>query len=343
MRTSEIGRRMAAAAALLVACMLAIAPSVMAAKATPKTRVSTGGASHLRTTSAVLTAVINPNGIDTSFHFEYGPTTAYGQQTPLTNVGSGSTKIKVGQAIGGLQAGVTYHFRVVATHPAMPAEAPIDGRDHKFKLKGDALAFHVTKSQRATYGTPFILSGTLTGSGDALQRVSIQASPFPYLEAFSSIGLPAVTNGAGAFSFRIGNLFSSTQFRVSTLALLPLFSPIITVAVAPKVTLHVRSSKQKGLVRLYGTITPAMTNALVEIQVQKAVRPGRKEISERWVTKFITKARKGALDSSRFSLIARVRDGGRYRAFVKPVKSGKLVAGPSTTTTILHAAAQQGK
>ncbi len=38
---------------------------------------------HLTATSADLNAQINPNGLDTTYHFEYGPTLSYGQVAPL--------------------------------------------------------------------------------------------------------------------------------------------------------------------------------------------------------------------------------------------------------------------
>jgi len=279
-----------------------------------------------------------PNGVQASysFYFAYGPTPAFGAQTPTVNVGKPEAKLRVGAPIGGLQPGVTYHFKLVVI--PSPSGIAVMGRERTFKAKGNALAFVVKRPPTAIYGRPFIFTGTLTGLGSPNHRIVLQASPFPYLESFASIGTPGVTNAAGSFSFRIANLTRSTQFRVITLDALPLYSRIVTVDLGPRVVLHVRSSGHQGLVRLYGTISPAVTGATVAFQVQKAVRPGKNESAVRWVSEFATVAKKGALNSSRFSIIVTIRKGGRYRAYVK-VKPGPLVSAPSTTTFVLKAAA----
>jgi hypothetical protein len=149
-----------------------------------------------------------------------------------------------------------------------------------------------------------------------------------------------LTNALGAFSFRIANLLVSTQLRVVTIAPLPLFSQIIRVEVQPHVVLHVHSSAVRGLVRLYGTVAPALKGARVAFQVQKATRPhGRSEATTRWVTQFTTSLKKGRGNSSRFSIIQRIPTKGRYRAYVQLAGKAKaLYPGPSTSTYVLQAA-----
>ena len=66
--------------------------------------------------SAALHADINPVGFDTSYYFEYGTTTDYGQVIPLSpeDIGDGTTPVSVTQAVTNLSGGATYHYRVVA-------------------------------------------------------------------------------------------------------------------------------------------------------------------------------------------------------------------------------------
>ena len=64
--------------------------------------------------SAVLRASINPNGEDTTYHFEYGTSTSYGASTPEVDIGSGQIDQAVTQDVTGLHPNTTYHFRVVA-------------------------------------------------------------------------------------------------------------------------------------------------------------------------------------------------------------------------------------
>ena len=100
--------------------------------------------------------------------------------------------------------------------------------------------------------------------------------------------------------------------------------------------LHVRSSGHSGLVRLYGSIAPAVNGARVFFQVQKQVRPGKSEVSIRYVSQFFTIARKGPGNTSRFSMVAAIKRGGRYRAYVVLPK-GALASGPSQTSIVLRA------
>lgn len=65
----------------------------------------------LENTTATLTAVANPNGVNSEVYFEYGPTTSYGMQTATTPVGSGTAYVQVAQSISGLTAGTAYNFR----------------------------------------------------------------------------------------------------------------------------------------------------------------------------------------------------------------------------------------
>lgn len=73
-------------------------------------------ATDVTATSAVFHARITPGGYDTTYRFEYGTTPAYGRSIPLSSlgIGSGTTPVDVSQRVEDLQAGITYHFRVVA-------------------------------------------------------------------------------------------------------------------------------------------------------------------------------------------------------------------------------------
>jgi hypothetical protein len=323
------------AGALLLGVVTAVLILPGASQATiPKPQVATGGAAHVGVSSAQLTAVINPRGTATSYYFQYGPTVTYGKQTPTVNVGAGFVKVKVGQEILGLLPSVLYHYRVVGIYGGVP----VFGKDRTFTVKGARAKIELQKLTSVTAGTPFVLSGALRGIGNANRRVGLQASPYPFLEPFADIGLPATTNAAGSFAFRVANLTATTEFRASTQDLRPLISTTVTVHAAVRVTLHVRSSKQVGLVRVYGTITPAVSSGRVELQVEKAIRPNKKEETSRFVSQFVTSVKRATHSASRFSAIVRVIHGGRYRAFVRLKGGGPLVSGFSTQTVTLHAA-----
>jgi hypothetical protein len=77
----------------------------------------TGPASDLGSTSAVLTGTINAWGLQSTFHFEYGTTLAYGGRIPATGeaiAGNGRAPRTYSRTLTGLAPETTYHYRLVA-------------------------------------------------------------------------------------------------------------------------------------------------------------------------------------------------------------------------------------
>jgi hypothetical protein len=87
-------------------------------KAAEAPLVSNLNSRNLQATSAELVGEINPRYGATTYHFEWGPTAAYGNVSPAPdgNAGSGTSGVSVNTELEGLAAGVTYHFRLVATN-----------------------------------------------------------------------------------------------------------------------------------------------------------------------------------------------------------------------------------
>ncbi len=67
-------------------------------------------------TGATLSATIVSGIRETTFHFEYGTTTAYGTSTPERAVGEGNSVVRVTAPIKFPATGSSFHFRVVATN-----------------------------------------------------------------------------------------------------------------------------------------------------------------------------------------------------------------------------------
>ncbi|MEV6925027.1 hypothetical protein AB0M46_11075 [Dactylosporangium sp. NPDC051485] len=82
--------------------------------------VTTGSATSVAGTAATIAGTVSPNGLSTTYHFEYGTTTSYGTQTPSPDgsAGSGTTAAPVSANLSGLTASTTYHYRLVATNSA---------------------------------------------------------------------------------------------------------------------------------------------------------------------------------------------------------------------------------
>ena len=76
---------------------------------------TTGSATTVSATSESLAGTVDPNGVDTSYHFEWGTSAAFGHTTPTTDAGAGATTSSVSASLTGLKPGKTYEFALVAT------------------------------------------------------------------------------------------------------------------------------------------------------------------------------------------------------------------------------------
>jgi hypothetical protein len=117
--------------ALLAVAVALVAGPTLAAGAPGAT---TGDASGVTDTQASLAGTVNPQGELTSYAFQYGTTTAYGQQSALTSAGSGTAEAPVRADLSGLTAGTTYHYRVIATNDG----GTTVGADKTFRTTGTA-------------------------------------------------------------------------------------------------------------------------------------------------------------------------------------------------------------
>jgi hypothetical protein len=98
-------------------CLLLIAalPASVALAAGPPA-ATTSAATGVTRSAATLTGTVDPNGSPTSWHFEYGTTTAYGLSSAGGDAGGGDAAAPVSVPVEGLSAGTTYHYRLVAAN-----------------------------------------------------------------------------------------------------------------------------------------------------------------------------------------------------------------------------------
>jgi hypothetical protein len=73
---------------------------------------------------ATLHGTVNPGSGVTTYHFQYGATTEYGSNTPQAYTQLNYEDDDGEQLITGLQAGTTYHYRLVATNSSGTSIGP---------------------------------------------------------------------------------------------------------------------------------------------------------------------------------------------------------------------------
>jgi hypothetical protein len=101
-------------AVLAIGLIAALANATNALALSPS--VSTLAAANVAETTVTLNGSVNPNSLETKTYFEYGATTSYGSKTAEVNVGSGASTLEQAQAVTGLTANTTYHYRIVASN-----------------------------------------------------------------------------------------------------------------------------------------------------------------------------------------------------------------------------------
>ena len=76
----------------------------------------TGAASAVSQTGASLNGIVNANGQDVDYYFEYGTTGQYGE---ISDVFSTSANTSIRVDVSGLTEGTLYHYRLVAVTDAV--------------------------------------------------------------------------------------------------------------------------------------------------------------------------------------------------------------------------------
>jgi hypothetical protein len=125
------------------------------------------------------------------------------------------------------------------------------------------------KPTKVVYGKGSTISGKLTGSGSAGQAVTLNQDPYPFGNFAKAGDTPAAADGS--YSFAVFPTVN-TRYQTSAKTKSPAKSPIVTVLVAPKVTLHVSDkTPSKGQkVRFKGRVAPAHAGEVVLLQRRKS-------------------------------------------------------------------------
>ena len=136
--------------------------------------VTTGSATGLQYNGATLNGTVNPNGLPANAYFQYGLNTSYGSTAPTSqSVGSGTSAIAFGTAVGGLNPATLYHYRLVSTNTSGTSV----GSDQAFTTT-QALGLATTSPQVTLSGTTAQVSiPSLFGYSYQLQRAYVLGAP----------------------------------------------------------------------------------------------------------------------------------------------------------------------
>lgn len=267
--------------------------------------VSTGHPTDVTQTSATLSGTVNPQGQATSYVFQYGTSTAYGNQTPGASAGSGTKGASVSAPVGALAPTTTYHYRLVATS----VNGTTFGRDVSFKTV--ALPAGVTlgaPSGTITFGQLTGLSGRVLPPRPSHPTVTLQSAPSPG-GPWANVATTAVSASSGAYSFARLAPSENTYYRALSDGAT---SATVRVSVRFRVGILVsrRHPLRGSLVRFHGRVGPGHNGHRVFIQW----------LGPRGHWNTIKRTRLGAAPGgvSSYGVRVRIERNGRYRVVVAP-------------------------
>ncbi len=236
-----------------VASLLVLALGAGAALAAAPT-AATGPTTAVGSSTATVTGTVDPGGQSTTWHVDYGTSSAYGMTTSSVSAGSGSSASSVSADLSGLQAGTTYHYRIVATNGAGTSR----GGDAVFTT---AVPPDVVTGTASSIGTS---AATLNGTVDPNGRDTSY-----WFEYGTSTGYGARTStqsaGSGtrskAVSFRITGLEHGRTFHYRLVARSDAGTTegddsTFTTSTAPAVSTGSAGSITPASARLKGSVTP---------------------------------------------------------------------------------------
>lgn len=179
-------------------------------------------------------------------------------------------------------------------------------------------------------GSSTNIAGQVTGKKAAGATVELQAKPFPYSGAFSTVATTAA-NAAGHYSFNVKPSLN-TMYRVSAKTSPTATSPDVLVQVRVRVTQHVSTLNPAAgaLVRFSGFVYPAYTGKTVQIQRRTAT--GWRTVAR---PTLVSAATVNGQTRSKYSKRLRIRHSGTYRVRFNPADGARLAnTSPSRRLTV---------
>jgi hypothetical protein len=217
-------------------------------------------------TGAHLSATLSPNGAETTYYFQYGRSSSYGNRTTPTAVPVGNP-VAVAADLTGLRPYTRYHWRLFARNAA----GNTAGRDHTFRTGRVATALALVSTRKTVqWGRGVTLGGRVSGFGVNQMTLALEQEQFPFGTGFSEVRTTHAGSDGG-YLFSIDNVWSLTRYRVVTRTLTPLTSAVAAVRVAPRTTIATRTLSRKRA-RVAGTIRPAIIG---ELSLQRRLATGR--------------------------------------------------------------------
>ncbi len=174
-------------------------------------------ATSVGTTSAELAGGVYPNGLDTTYYWQYGTTSSYGSATPDADAGSSQSpnptavSAALGSPLSPLTPGTTYHYRLVAFNSD---DSAVYGYDETLTTLGSSSSpgdtGTTTTATGGSTGTTATSNSSGTGTTTSPSPSGTKPQPPTEVAAPAATSLPIVGGEIRLSAGRFANAVSQT-------------------------------------------------------------------------------------------------------------------------------------
>jgi hypothetical protein len=263
-------------------------------------------------TSALLTALIDPNRAATAYHVEWGPSTGFGNRTRDQALPAGNGGVPVSIALTGLPAHRRIYWRVVATNSAGVKFSGRTSFTTARALTGVTLGGVPSVT---AWSSTVSIAGRVRGVGVNGVRVVLQQSAFPFSAGYVEVAT-ARANRNGEFRFAPRPVFLATRFRAVTQLAPALVSQELGARVRSRVAIRSTERKRRSL-RLRGAVNPGLPSGRALLQRRtrtgawRTVARGALVPKDELRSDYVFKVRRRR-SAARYRVVVAARDGGAH-------------------------------
>jgi hypothetical protein len=180
----------------------------------PPPTATTGAVLGVAQTSVLVTGTINPEGLASTYEYQYGQSTAYEQSTTTLPLADASGEVAAPGTLTDLTPGTLYHYRLLATSD----DGTSYGEDRTFTTPAGVLPGALTGAANVTSPNTATITGTLDTQGMPTSygfQIGTEAGSYGPATGLGSVGAGA---DEANVSLALQNLQPATTYHYRLLA-----------------------------------------------------------------------------------------------------------------------------
>jgi hypothetical protein len=178
----------------------------------PPPTAQTGAATERTETAALLTGTVDPNGLSTTYYYQYGESAEYSKTTPAHQAGAGSVAVQAPAELDDLVPSTVYHYRLVAVNE----DGATYGEDRQFTTDPEPSPVVATGATSAITTEAANISGIVDPQGLATTYAFEIGTDTNYgAEIF---GTASLGNGNETVEAHLGGLQPNTTYHYRLIA-----------------------------------------------------------------------------------------------------------------------------